>query len=51
VDINGKIDSVFNPSAGVIKAEKIGELIMDKDKIDPEKTNIICPVINTGDEH
>ena len=51
VDINGKIDSVFNPSSGVIKAEKIGELIMDKDKIDPEKTNIICPVINTGDEH
>ena len=24
---------------------------LDKDKIDPEKTNIICPVINTGDEH
>ena len=32
----------MNPSGGVIRADEIGELIMDKDKIDPDKTKIIC---------
>ena len=41
-EITGKIDSVFNPSSGSIKADSIGELIIEKDKIDPEKTKIIC---------
>ncbi|MBR6381067.1 MAG: DUF3737 family protein [Lachnospiraceae bacterium] len=41
-DITGKIDSVFNPGAGTIKAEEIGELIIQKDQIDPEKTVIVC---------
>ncbi|MBU3099376.1 MULTISPECIES: DUF3737 family protein [Clostridium] len=41
VQINGTIGSVTNPSAGIIRAEGIGELIMDKTKIDPEKTQII----------
>jgi hypothetical protein len=41
VQINSIIDSVMNPSSGVIQAEGIGELIMDKTKIDPEKTQII----------
>ncbi len=41
-EIHGKIDSVMNPSGGVIRADEIGELIMDKDKIDPDKTKIIC---------
>ncbi len=40
--IHGKIDSVMNPSGGVIRADEIGELIMEKDKIDPDKTKIIC---------
>ncbi len=39
-DINSKIDSVINPSGGVIRARSISELIMEKDKIDPEKTLI-----------
>ncbi|MBU3201146.1 DUF3737 family protein [Clostridium estertheticum] len=41
VQINSTIGSVTNPSGGIIRAEGIGELIMDKTKIDPEKTQII----------
>lgn len=40
--IEGRIDSVLNPTSGVIRADAIGELIMEKDKIDPQKTTIIC---------
>ncbi len=41
-DITGKIDSVMNPSGGVIRADRIDELIVEKDKVDPAKTKIIC---------
>ena len=41
-DIMGKIDSVMNPSGGVIRADHIDELIVEKDKVDPAKTKIIC---------
>ncbi len=41
-EIIGKIDSVLNPSGGTITADSIGELILEKDKVDPEKTRIIC---------
>lgn len=41
-EIDGKINSVMNPTSGVIRADSIGELIMEKDKIDPCKTKIIC---------
>jgi hypothetical protein len=41
-DITGKIDSVLNPSGGVIRADSITELRIEKDKVDPEKTTIIC---------
>jgi hypothetical protein len=41
-DITGTIDSVLNPSGGIIRAESIQELILEKDKIDPAKTKIIC---------
>ena len=40
-DITGEVDSVMNPSSGRICAGAIKELIMEKDKIDPEKTQII----------
>jgi hypothetical protein len=42
VDINGKIDSVLNPSGGVIRADYIKELTIEKDKVNPDKTKIIC---------
>lgn len=39
-DLKGYIDSIKNPLGGSIKAEKIGEIIMEEDKVDPEKTVI-----------
>lgn len=40
-EIDGGVDSVLNPSGGSITADFIGELIIEKDKVDPEKTRII----------
>ena len=40
-DIDGRIDSVINPSSGTIRADDIGELIIEKDKVDPSRTKII----------
>lgn len=41
-DIASGIDSVFNPSGGVIRADYIGELTIDKDRVNPSRTKIIC---------
>lgn len=41
VEVTSKIDSVFNPKSGVIKAKEIGTLIMDNENINPEDTKII----------
>lgn len=41
-EIDSRIDSVLNPSGGTIKADAIGELIMEKDKVDVTKTHIAC---------
>ncbi len=40
-NINSSVDSVFNPTSGVIKAFEIKELTLDPKRIDPKKTNII----------
>ena len=40
-DICSKIDSVMNPSGGIIRADYINELILEKDKVDESKTKII----------
>ena len=40
-DICGKVDSVLNPKGGIIRADHIDELIIEKDKVDPEATKII----------
>ena len=45
-EITSGITSVFNPGEGRITAAEIGELIIEKDKIDPEKTHIICSKID-----
>jgi hypothetical protein len=50
-DITSKIDSVFNPGQGTITAPAIGELILEKDKIDPSKTKIICSSIDEVSDH
>ena len=47
VEIEGKIDSVMNPSGGSIKADDIGELIIEKDKVDPDATVINCCMSNS----
>jgi len=39
--IIGGIDSVINPTSGVIEADAIGELTLDADRIDPAATTII----------
>ena len=39
-DIKSSIISVKNPISGKIHAEKIGEIILDREMIDPEKTSI-----------
>ena len=44
-DIHGTIDSVFNPKSGTIRADKINHLVIQKDRIDPQKTKIICDEI------
>jgi len=41
-ELTTKIDSVFNPLGGTIKAVEIGELIVEDGKVDISKTNIIC---------
>ena len=41
VEVTSKIDSVFNPKSGVIKAKEIGTLIMDNENINSEDTKII----------
>ena len=41
-EIVGGVDSVLNPSGGSITADFIGELIIEKDKVDPTKTRIVC---------
>ena len=40
-DITTKVDSVLNPKGGIIRAEKIDELIIEKEKVDPSATKII----------
>lgn len=41
-EIDGGIESVFNPSAGTIQADEIGELILETDKINTGLVNIVC---------
>lgn len=41
-EIKGKIDSVLNPRSGKITAGHIDKLIIERDKVDPEKTVIVC---------
>ena len=49
-DIHGTIDSVFNPKSGTIRADKINHLVIQKDRIDPQKTKIICDdIVETVD--
>jgi len=46
-EICSSVTSVFNPGSGTIRAERIGELILEKDKIEPSKTRIVCSDIES----
>lgn len=41
-EIAGKIDSVFNPASGKIAADRIEEIIVQPDMVNPSSTEIIC---------
>ena len=41
-DITSGVDSILNPGGGTIRADSIGELILERDRIDPGKLRIIC---------
>lgn len=41
-DICSSVESVFNPTSGTIRADSIKELIIDKDRVDPTKTVVVC---------
>lgn len=41
VEIMGRVESIFNPLGGTIRAEEIGEQILDETKINPDQTTII----------
>lgn len=40
VEIVGQVDSVFNPKGGIIRADRIGELIMDGRRVKIDQTKI-----------
>ncbi len=46
-EITSRVESVLNPGSGIIRAAQIGELIIEKDKIDQTKTKIVCSDIQS----
>ncbi len=46
-EITSRVESVFNPASGTIRAETIGELIIEPDQVDPAKTRIVCRDVKT----
>lgn len=40
-DIVGSVDSVLNPKSGIIRADRIDDLKIEKNRVDPTKTRII----------
>ena len=45
VEVHGRIESVLNPTSGIIRADSIGELIMEEDRVHAADTQIVCPLI------
>ncbi len=50
-EIVSGVESVFNPKKGIIRAERIGDLILEQDRIDPAKTQIVCTDIEKRSIH
>lgn len=51
VEIIGKVESVFNPKGGMIRADRIGELIMDGRKVRIDQTAIEAGEIEKKSDH
>lgn len=51
VEIVGAVDSVFNPKGGIIRADRIGELIMDGRKVKIDQTDIQAGEILKKSDH
>lgn len=51
VEIIGSVDSVFNPGGGIIRADRIGELIMDGRKVKIDQTKIEAKEIGKTSDH
>ena len=51
VEIQGGIDSVINPTSGVIRADSIETLIMEPERVNPADTEIICKEIKEKKNH
>ena len=41
VDLTGTVDSILNPAGGIIRADAIGELTVDPQRVDPSRTTIV----------
>lgn len=50
-EITSAVDSILNPTSGTIRAGRIGELILEKDRIDPGRTKIVCRDIEKQTDH
>lgn len=51
VEIIGNVDSVFNPKGGIIRADRIGELIMDGSRVKIDQTKIEAgEIVKTSDK-
>ena len=50
-DVTSPIKSVFNPLSGRIKAERISDLIIEKERVNPDQTEIVCDAIEKISEH
>lgn len=51
VEVCGKIESILNPTSGIIRADSIGELILEKDRVNVADTQIVCPKIDKVSDH
>lgn len=40
--IKGRVESILNQKAGIIRADGVGTLILDSDKVDPAKTTVLA---------
>lgn len=50
VSVNGTIDSVLNPTSGILRADCIKTLILQEDKVNTKLLKIECPVIEQRKE-